>query len=433
MMNRFLRFALMLTLVVVLSIGTSAQAYAFTYSPPAGAKFNDPTGTVTQQYAILDHIRRSIDNAPSGSIIRIATYAIDNGPTVDKLIAAHKRGAHVKVIYESHMANSYTQKLVTALGTNKTSRSFAVTCRASCLGPSGDLHAKMYLFSTAGYASRVTMIGSANLTTKNAVTGWNNLYTTVGDTALYDYYRNRFTQMLSDANVANAYMALQSGSTAAYLYPKPITQAFYDPILAELNRVSCSGVQGPYGSSGHTVVHVAMFGWMNTRADIARKLWELDNAGCVVDVVVDYNLYKPNDNSGHIQDAILPILMKPTANGGIPIYDGHYDSDGNGFANYYMHNKYLLINGRYGSSMGGTAVFTGSQNWSYASLYQNNEILNRIFDVNVYRSYAGNFLDLKRNAHRMTTPDPYANLLSPLSYEPINGAKAKEATALDQE
>ena len=435
-MKKFWLLSLAAIFIISVFIGNFDQASAYTYTPNAGARFNIPLGTTAQQYTILNQIQGSIDNSPKGSIIRIATYAIDNGPTVDKLIAANKRGVGVKIIYESHMSNAYTTKLVANLGSNKQAASFAGTCRASCFGTDGDIHAKMYLFSTAGNASRVTMIGSANLTTKNAVTGWNNLYTTVGDTTLYDFYRDRFTLMMADNNVTNPYVAKQSGATAVYLYPRQDTSttgAFYDPILAELNRITCTGVEGPYGSGGRTVIHVAMFGWMNSRVALAQKLWQLDNAGCIVDVVVNYNLYKPNDNTGDIQDKILPALMKPTAYGGIPVHNAHFDSDGNGYANYYMHSKYLLINGRYGNSKGGTVVFTGSQNWTYASLYSNNEILNRITDVNVYKSYAGNFIMLKRYSQLMTKPDPYRPATQPFSQDSAAVAISKEATALASE
>ena len=51
------------------------------------------------------------------------------------------------------------------------------------------------MFSTAGSSKLVSMVASSNLTRGQVNSGWNDIYTVVGDRVLYDSYKLYFEDM----------------------------------------------------------------------------------------------------------------------------------------------------------------------------------------------------------------------------------------------
>ena len=117
------------------------------------------------------------------------------------------------------------------------------------------MHAKFFMFSTAGDAKLVSMISSANPYTGNTFNSWNNLHTIVGDRVIYRSLKKYFNDMLADKNQPNYFRATLSGRNKLYFFPrqaKPGSNKI--PLLNELRHVSCTGAAKGYGQRGRTVV-----------------------------------------------------------------------------------------------------------------------------------------------------------------------------------
>jgi phosphatidylserine/phosphatidylglycerophosphate/cardiolipin synthase-like enzyme len=145
-----------------------------------------------------------------------------------------------------------------------------------------------------------------------------------------------------------------------------------------LRGVRCKGVKKGFGSDGRTVIRVAQWGWTAPRADIARRLSQLQGQGCKVEVLI---------NKARTSKKVFAPLLRNTRYGKVKIYDGWYDANNNGVASQYIHHKVLAISGRVLGSSGTKVVYTGSQNYTEEGNRVNDEMVLRIWDRSTYNTY----------------------------------------------
>lgn len=354
------------------------------YSPQTGPLFNDPSGNVEAQYRLLTHLDKSIDSVGKGGSIRIAVFSFDNEGTTDALIAAHKRGVNVQIVFNDHNIKPKIQRLQRALGTDHRKSSFAIVCHDGCRSSARPAaqHSKFYLFTKAGDSEKVVMIGSMNPTKMQAHTGWNDLYTVVNKAELYRKFVQIFDEMKRDRPVDNPYQTVREGVYDAAFFPRPGKTNATDNALELLKSIKCRSAGEGSGVDGRTSVKVMMFSWDKERAlTIARKLWNLDNDGCVVSVVL------ASKGSTVLRD----IVLKPTEYGGINVYNSRQDTNNDGVSDYYSHEKYVLINGHMGTTQSAKYVWTGSQNFTTKSLRNGDESMLGIMGDEAYKSYSDNY------------------------------------------
>lgn len=407
------------SLVVLVTVAALTVA-GWTLRQPASAAsavatgpvFNNPAGTSSEQNAILSHVGALTNGATAGSTIRIAMDVFGSNWLAQQLVAANDRGVSVQVIVDDTTkkdpegAGAYAI-LAQGLGTNPTASSWVLACpaKSACLGKDPDPsdsyypvnHNKFYLFSaTSGRAADparavpdVRVQSSANLTTWERQTAWNDAMTVVGNHTLFQAYDKYFQDLRAAAlgaipQTADYPVQVAAGQAKAYFFPRSDT----DVILSILNTVDdpvgsnavCHGNSAGFGTSdGRTVIRIAMH--QITRVEVARKLWELDNAGCYVDIV-----YRYLDESG---TAVADQLKKPTAYAGIALH--RLDSA------TATHSKYLLIEGAYAGVANQKIVFTGSHTYTYLALHGNDEALLKYSDPAVHDAYRSNFW-AQRNA-----------------------------------
>ncbi len=398
---------IVLTLIcAITTFGISLPANAVTapgYTPRNSTTFNNPKGSRAAELAIVTQINRSIDASPRGSTIRMAQYLFNIDSSTDKLIAAYKRGVNVQLLIDDAESTTETRRVIRALGTNKAKSSFVATCRRSCMASTTSvMHAKFYLFSAVGSARLVTMVSSANLYTGNTFSSWNNNHTIVGDAKLYNSLTQYFFDMIKDKDNYNYYRTTTSGKYKLYLFPRaPKPGVNTIAILDVLNHVRCNGVARGYGRNGRTVIRVAMWGWSGARLDIARKLWELHNRGCRVEV-----LY----NSGRTGGSVVRALLKRSPRYGvIPLYNCWVDRNNNGLGELYMHHKLLTVNGIW-FAKNAKVVYTGSQNFTGPGTTANNDILFRIIDNATHNAYMKNLNYIRDRHTRRVWQAPSANI-----------------------
>jgi phosphatidylserine/phosphatidylglycerophosphate/cardiolipin synthase-like enzyme len=376
LVRRIGRWVTATTLALAVQVPLLPPALGF--SPVEGAKFNNPMGTRDQAFRLVRHLERAIDSTPPGGVIRVVTYSFDIESTADKLIEAYNRGVRVKIIVNHHRNPPATRRLKQVLGTSIENPSFLVVCQDGCRGPRpATMHAKFFTFSTAGTARRVVVVGSTNLAYVNAARHWNDLYTIVGDDTLYFAYRRLFAQMRRDRPVADPYTVTDSGKFRAYFFPQPEATQGTDVAYETLSDVRCKGATGGAGVDGRTVVRVSMFTWGGSRGlYLVRQLDRLADRGCIVQV----NLGAPS------RDVVEALRASS-----IDVFDTRVDTNSNGHADKYVHNKYFIVSGVIGSNTSARQVYTGSQNWKRYSMMYEDEVLLRISDRAVYRRYAAQF------------------------------------------
>lgn len=367
-----------LLLVVAIVVGgafvrpDAPAAAALTYSPKPGPLFNDPSGTRAQQYTLNTHLVRAIQNTPPGATIRMALYSGSIDSFKNAVIAAYKRGVNVRLLMDGHSSDlEWWKDLVAVLGTDRKNASFATVCRYSCFDTRTTTlqHTKLYLFSTTGIAQRVAVVGSGNPTTAQAEIGWNDLFTMVDNQVMYDAFVELFDAMVASSQTAdevNYYRSVDSGEIRAIISPAQYLRVkdYYGQVL---NNIHCTAAPG-YGVKGRTKVTVAMGLWSKSRVANAKRLWQLDQAGCVVEAIV----------SSHDLDAdVRAWLRKPTRNGGISFRAASIDFHRDGTIDRYLHEKIVMVSGGYQRQQNATLTFMGTHNFTYNAMRGNNEIILR--------------------------------------------------------
>lgn len=382
--------ALLSALALVVGAPTAANAY----TPAPGAIFNNPRGPLESKDRILTHIVKTIDSTPRGSEIRIAAYSNDRPDVAEALIRAHQRGVDVQVVLNDNWTSGATRRLVKVLGQDVDRRSFVSICAGSCRGGFGNQHMKFYLFSKAGQASDVVMVGSANLTGYGARVQWNDLYTTSDAPQLRELYTTLFEQLVRDRRVASPYVHKVVGDYENEFFPMPSMDQANDPVMHRLDEVRCAA-SGGTGINGHTMIRVVMYGWVDSRGlYLAKKMADLDRAGCDVRVIL-------SSPGGRVVRNLIA--------GGVLVKTADLDLDHNkdtGFDDtpfeVFTHQKYMTLSGSFRGEMS-NQVWTGSENWSNLGL-RNDEVTIRIPGAATHKSYVANFDYLWKNWTKWLDP-----------------------------
>jgi hypothetical protein len=357
------------------------------YTPVTGAIFNRPVGTSAEQRAIFTHVNRTIDATPPGATIRFAVFSFAEQATTDKLIAAYRRGVNVQLIFDDHVVYPQEARLRSVIGRDPNRRSFVVLCHKSCRGTGGNMHDKVFLFSQAGQASNVVMVGSNNMTRHNAVDQWSDIYTVVGDPALYFTYSGVFEQMKFDRPMTTPYIAADVNGYEPQFYPYPGVSQATDPLYQILSNVTCTGTttETQTTSSGNTSevevpvttsLRISQHAWNGERGKyLARKVAELEGAGCDIEVIYGVGMGA----------SVKTILDRA----GVPLSKGQVKG-------VRTHQKTLLLSGVYGGDPNARIVWTGSHNWSDGAL-RRDEIIFKVQGQAAYDQYLANFDDIWAN------------------------------------
>jgi phosphatidylserine/phosphatidylglycerophosphate/cardiolipin synthase-like enzyme len=358
------------------------------YTPTTGPIFNRPVGTQAEQRAIFRHINNTIDATPPGATIRFAVYSFAEKATATRLINAHQRGVNVQMIFNKHTVYPQETRLQAALGKNAAKRSFAIFCEKSCRGDKGNMHQKVFLFSKAGQAENIVMVGSNNMTRNNAVNQWSDVYTVVDDPALYFTYSGVFEQMKADRAQLRPYIAATVNDYGPEFYPYPrVTQA-NDPLYQALSQITCTGAAEGYGTETAvdadedgvldrvTAVRLSQHAWNGDRGIyLAQKVSELKRAGCDVKVIAGVGFGR--------------VVKNTLIRNEVPISFGKVKGKD-------THQKAFYVSGVFAGDPASARVWTGSHNWSDGALRRDDAVL-EITGLDVYNQYLANFQDIWLN------------------------------------
>lgn len=364
-------------------------------APLTGAFFSNPGGTDEEKNRLVKHLLDLIGGAAAGSEIRVAAYQLKTNEVADALHEAWVNGVDVKVVADS-LNNQTTDdpkayasfhKLAEALGEDKSKPSWVMTCTEgkACIGTDGTPynHNKFFLFSETRGLRDVVVQSTANQSaTVGGLAGWNSTYAVAGNGGLYAEYGGYFNDlaaMKKSNNYYNVRVPKAHGDIKTYFHPR----ATSDTVVNYLDYVSCFGnTEGGTSDNHRTIIRVST--WSINRPAVAKKLWELDNKGCYVDIVADT-----------IGSSSLSELTKPSNGYHGPEIRVFSEPEKRG-----VHEKNMLIDGVYNGAINQKIVFTGTHNLNPSSLRENDETTLKITDAVVHDQFRRNFWDVRAAADR---------------------------------
>jgi hypothetical protein len=389
-------------------------------APTDGATFNDPSAPPgPARTRIVRSVNSIIDSTPRGAILRLTQYNLTCGSTVEALLRAIRRGVQVRIVVNDRVLGESVEqrplykRFERLLGTNHKKDTFFIICNHGCrTGSGGAMHTKFLSINrikTDGGAlvRDVLMTASGNLTC-----GWatdrqyNDQFALIGHDKLSDTFNTIFKQLARDVRPSQPFQVIMNGRYKAWFFPNPGGDRSEDPIWRALNGVRCAGAVGA-GRDGRTVVRVIMFTWNGLRGlNLARKLYQLDQDGCHVEVLV-----------GAPGPEVLREIRRPGRNGGAEVWDTRKDRNLDGELDLYTHMKVLMINGRIEADRSVRQVFTGSANWTPQAFTSGDELLLRIEGNPYYGQYARQFDFIRARSTRLPNIDSPIDPIRPYSVE----------------
>ena len=325
--------------------GGSGQPPVRTAAVRAAPILNSPRSYAKHYVDLAASIGGAIQATRKGDRIHAAYYLFDLPRTTDQLIAAHRRGVHVKLVVARPSSPQTTTarqlaRLAAVLGTDRRRPSYVFSPASSGLSraPSANVHAKVITFSRAGRQRYISFVGSGNLNHNNTVRAWNETQTVVGDRKIYRALKRYVEAIAKDRARPNYYRKVRSHGLTLHLFP-----GAPDVIGRALTRAK----PGP-----NCRLTVATFMWADNRLAEAQKVARLATRGCRVRVLVNNTpaLFGPQV-AATLKAARVPVRNLRVRHGGL---DG------------YLHTKTWIING---------TVYAGSANSSARTRRMNADVL----------------------------------------------------------
>ncbi|MDO9456137.1 phosphatidylserine/phosphatidylglycerophosphate/cardiolipin synthase family protein [Nocardioides sp.] len=338
------------------------------YRPKRGVTFNSAIGGRAAQRTIIDKILRTIDATPRGQEINIFSWNFLSAHGTDALLRAQARGVRVRLLMDNinnvEISNGPFRRLRAGLFAGNRGRkyarfSWARTCKQSCRGRGGQAHAKFFMFSKVGKTPRVVIQGSANLTEAATFNQWNDIYTHVANTDVWNFYKEVFQQSATDKAERRPFLSVRSGNFRLIQFPLVNGR---DPVFQLLSQVKCKGARNT--GNGITRIRMAPDVIRNDRgmrlAQVIKGLW---NRGC--DIRIGYTI---------VGKTIGQYLRSSSGRGPVPMRHLVQDLDEDGEFDNYFHLKAMSIIGNIGDNRNGYAVVNGSSNLSGSALRSDENI-----------------------------------------------------------
>lgn len=345
----------------ILKVVVQLQPTPQNFNPPQGTKFSHAF-VKGSSYQIRTQILRSIESTPKGAQIKILSWSFKSQALRDALLAAKRRGVSVQVILagRSNATNSDYGFLLKHLGAQRYSKSitrgsWVYRCSHSCRGTTGTMHAKVYLFSQVRNTLWVSMTGSGNMTDFAAQGQWNQMFTNTNNKPAYNALYNVFQQAKADRPANPQQLTINLPTTTFFFAPFATPTVKSDFMNAALNKVRCTG--NTAFANGRTRIRIAMYTWRDSRgtwlARTVRRLWD---QGC--DVRIIYAI---------ISGGLKGILYSPAGRGRIPMRQTLL-VDKKHQPVWYLHNKYIAIEGNINGVPNSYVAYQGSFNFSNLGL-----------------------------------------------------------------
>jgi hypothetical protein len=441
------RLALAGLLAGALVLGLVGPAASARTAPRDTAHFNvvAPWGTPKQRWKLVRGVDAAIANVPKRSkkhpspTIYIATFMFDRKRTVDRLIAACRRGVSVRVVLDDDVTNRQADRLRSALNAdnlrdrNKNGRADKLPARGPCntkLTKADKKQAKKAAKKAAKamkakskkrqkarkprpmpLAKRWGQDRSYVKTCKGACRGpgWNmhSKFYVFSSTGPFRHVVKLSSSNLNRGGALKGWndMYTLRGRTKMYnafrrIHRQMTVERKGRPRLVEVNAGKYTvrffparkagprhdpvmrdlrkvGCRTPLGRFNRTKIFVSMFYWKGGRGEyLADRLIKLGRKGCTVQVVM-----------GAPSKKIAAKLRRASRRKVITAYDSRWDLNADGVVDNRTHAKFVLVKGRYNGSKRTYRVMTGSGNWVRGSLVGGDEVSLNIAGKRPYEQY----------------------------------------------
>lgn len=338
--------------------------------------FMDPVKINTKQSdtRIMDSLIRYVQHTPKDETIHVNIFLFSYKPLITALTAAYERGVTLHLLVDNGRDESEKenrQSIIDFLSLLKSpSRIVTVISDASATSIN---HNKYVLFTKValpeGFARNVVFSTSHNFIT--AGTKKIQDATVISNAALYRAFLDNWNDMAGRAKSGMknfSYKVVDMDSIAVHFFPRRKNGVWdgQDTYIEILDKIT------DYSSAN---VRVVMSDW--SRVEVAAKLTELQLKGVRVEVIA-----KDKSDAG-----VLEELDRLKAAGGyVKVIK---------MAEKNTHSKITLISGTWDGKKQ-DLVFTGSHNYTYNALRNNNEVLLKIDRAKTFEEYNTYFDELKR-------------------------------------
>ena len=356
--------------------------------------FQDPGTSRSTDLSLDDRAIALIGATPAGADLRFTFRDFNSQPIAAALIAAHGRGVDVRgVIDGGERGQVPVQDLVREIGADR-----VVVCGApgvfnSCIAstdPPSLMHNKFLTVSRlADGRGPIVQQTSKNFLAPSQLTYYNDMVEIEGDVPLYDAYVSYFADLQAQVRSADHYLIAPAfGPNTIFTSPRfQPDRSTNDTIVDRMDEIDCS--EGG-SASGRGLVRVANMAFRSERAVIMRKLVELHQQGCEVDVIAT-----------NLDGDIVAGL----ASEGIRVRPFFLRRLSAAQPQVIVHSKFWLVDA--GSTLTGRrtkVVYAGSSNWR-GDQQRSDDLLLRMVDDGVYDAYTGYWEKIRdRVASDQSTP-----------------------------
>ncbi len=284
-----------LALLASLMVSPPSQAIALPAAPAADPGcasdgtvrvcFSQPAAVGGNDQSVVNAFIRLFRSAGEGDSLRIAMFRWDIGRSVDALLAAQKRGAHVELVVDRDVVtNAAGKRLVREIEAADPTTTDVVVCKGACLPWTGrgrapwgqDInHLKLVAAEIDSQQSVIT--SSLNLEARQNIQA--NSLLQMYDARAYAYSLSYFERLKAQSVLgwkeSDKTQAGVSGGADLAVYPSRT-----DLLLETLQGIRCAK-----GMNTVDVMHAVI-----QRHDVRRALAELSESGCKVRIVVTRDL-----------------------------------------------------------------------------------------------------------------------------------------------
>ena len=323
---------------------------------------------------IMDTLIHYLKYTPKGAEVHVSVFLFSYDPLVKAIMEAYSRGVNINLAIDNGREESEQENKETILQLMSAlkSPSRVVTIKSDASGTAIN-HDKFVLFSEIflpnGIARDVVFSTSHNF----ILAGTKKIQDAVvlSNKKLYEAFLNNWNEIAlrAKSGMKNfTYKEVDLDSLRAYFFPRRKNGAWdvVDTYLEIFDKIS------DYSTAN---VRVVMSDW--SRVEVAEKLTELQKKGVKVEVIA-------KDKSG---DPILEELDRLKAAGGYVKVIKMSEKNN--------HSKITLIRGTW-EGKPQKLVFTGSHNYTYNALKNNNEVLLMLRNDKFFKDYNDYFEELKR-------------------------------------
>ncbi len=311
-----------------------------------------------------DVIIELLEATPDDATVRAAFFTFSREPIAEAFGDALERGVDVQIVLgnTSRYAGGDDWSAVALL---REHLGDALTiCRegesdGGCLGENLH-HNKFVTFSELSNGSRHVVLQSSGNPTNFQRTQYDNIVTVYDDQALYDAFTD-YWQDLQSQQLDPEYNRVEEGDLDIIVYFSPFAE--YDPVYEDISKIDCA-------KGGE--VYLAMAFFTDYRADIAQRLRLMDEQGCQIHALLRHS------------DIASPGIQVMGVLGQGDIDLGYFPEE----EEIQLHSKYLVYRGvHHDEEEQISVVWTGSHNYTRAALYQNDEVLMRIVDEDLFDDF----------------------------------------------